>query len=92
LDWALAHRYWPIDDWRKAVLSDKSKIEVLGSNGFEFYWGLSGNLLHPHHVISTVKYSGGSVMVQACMNSHGVGYICEIYAGRMTESDYNYIL
>ena len=28
----------------------------------------------------------------ACMTSHGVGYICEIYDGRMTASDYIHIL
>ncbi|EIE79231.1 hypothetical protein RO3G_16426 [Rhizopus delemar RA 99-880] len=28
LDWALAHRYWTTDDWRKVIFSDESKINV----------------------------------------------------------------
>ncbi|KAG1410032.1 hypothetical protein G6F60_000153 [Rhizopus arrhizus] len=68
LDWVLAHRYWPIDNWRKVIFSKESKINFWGSNGFEFYW------------------------MWACMTSHGVGYICEIYDGRMTVSDYVLIL
>ncbi|KAG1145923.1 hypothetical protein G6F37_007120 [Rhizopus arrhizus] len=92
LEWALAHRYWTIDDWRKVIFSDESKINVWGSDGIEFYWCLPGSPLQPHHVIPTVKHGGGSVMVWACMTSHGVGYICEIYDGRMTASDYIHIL
>ncbi|KAG0924102.1 hypothetical protein G6F57_018444 [Rhizopus arrhizus] len=36
LEWALAHRYWTIDDWRKVIFSDESKINVWGSDGVEF--------------------------------------------------------
>ncbi|EIE83290.1 hypothetical protein RO3G_07995 [Rhizopus delemar RA 99-880] len=74
LDWALAHRYWTTDDWRKVIFSDESKINVWGSDGVEFYWSLPGSPLQPHHVISTVKHGGESVMVWACMTSHGVGF------------------
>ncbi|KAG0752864.1 hypothetical protein G6F24_013329 [Rhizopus arrhizus] len=65
LEWALAHRYWTIDDWRKVIFSDESKINVWGSDGVEFYWSLPGSPLQPHHVIPTVKYGGGSVMMWA---------------------------
>ncbi|KAG1135943.1 hypothetical protein G6F37_010979 [Rhizopus arrhizus] len=92
LNWALAHKYWTINDWRKVILSDESKINIWGSDGVEVYWSLPGSPLQPHHAIPTVKHGGGSVMVWACMTSHGVGYICEIYDGRMTASDYIHIL
>ncbi|KAG1422355.1 hypothetical protein G6F59_006235 [Rhizopus arrhizus] len=72
LEWALAHRYWTIDDWRKVIFSDESKINVWGSDGVEFYWSLPGSPLQPHHVIPTVKHGSGSVMVWACMTSHGI--------------------
>lgn len=45
LDWVLAHRYWPIDNWRKVIFSKESKINFWGSNGFEFYWSLPGSQL-----------------------------------------------
>ncbi|KAG0778309.1 hypothetical protein G6F16_005185 [Rhizopus arrhizus] len=50
LEWALAHRYWTIDDWRKVIFSDESKINVWGSDGVEFYWSLPGSPLQPYHV------------------------------------------
>ncbi|KAG1494619.1 hypothetical protein G6F46_012333 [Rhizopus delemar] len=76
----------------KSLMKRMSKINVWGSDGVEFYWSLPGSPLQPHHVIPTVKHGGGSVMVWACMTSHGVGYICEIYDGRMTAPDYIHIL
>ncbi|KAG0756420.1 hypothetical protein G6F24_011163 [Rhizopus arrhizus] len=54
LEWALAHKYWTIDDWRKVIFSDESKINVWGSDGVEFYWSLPGSPLQPHHVIPTI--------------------------------------
>ncbi|KAG0929140.1 hypothetical protein G6F30_012123 [Rhizopus arrhizus] len=57
LEWALAHRYWTIDDWRKVIFSDESKINVWGSDGVEFYWSLPGSPLQPHHVIPTLDIS-----------------------------------
>ncbi|KAG1366033.1 hypothetical protein G6F61_013377 [Rhizopus arrhizus] len=92
LKWALAHKYWTIDDWRKVIFSDESKINVWGSDGVEFYWSLPGSPLQPHHIIPTVKHGGGSVMAWTCMTSHGVGYIYEIYDGRMIAPDYIHIL
>jgi hypothetical protein len=42
---------------------------------------LPGSALQLHHVIPTVKQSGGSAVVWNCMTSHGVGYACDIYDG-----------
>ncbi|KAG0745394.1 hypothetical protein G6F57_002126 [Rhizopus arrhizus] len=38
-------RYWPIDNWRKVIFSNESKINFWGSDGFEFYWSLPGSQL-----------------------------------------------
>ncbi|CEI94556.1 hypothetical protein RMCBS344292_08765 [Rhizopus microsporus] len=40
----------------------------------------------------TVKHGDGSLMVWGCMTAHGIGYICEVYDGRMNADDYVRIL
>lgn len=91
LRWANAHRFWTVEDWRRVVFSDESKINIWGSDGVEFYWNLPGGPLQPHHVIPTVKYGGGSLMVWGCMTSRGVGSIGDIY-GKMNAAGYINIL
>ncbi|CEJ04177.1 hypothetical protein RMCBS344292_18144 [Rhizopus microsporus] len=92
LNWALAYRSWTIHDWQKVIFSDESKTNVWGSDGIKYYWSLSTSELQPHHVIPTVKHGGGSLMVWGCMTAHGIGYICEVYNGRMNVEDYIRIL
>ena len=33
LDFALAHQEWTVEDWKKVVWSDETKINRLGSDG-----------------------------------------------------------
>jgi len=32
-DFALAHHHWTVDDWKRVVWSDETKINCLGSDG-----------------------------------------------------------
>jgi hypothetical protein len=38
LDWALAHQSWIIEDWKRVVWSDETKINHLGSDGRKWGW------------------------------------------------------
>ena len=82
LDFALAHQYWTLDDWRKVIWSDETKINCHGSDGRKWAWkkiveGLNGRLVQ-----GTVKFGGGSVMVWGCFMWEGVRYATRI-EGRM---------
>ena len=33
LDFAFTHQYWTLDDWRRVIWSDETKINCLGSDG-----------------------------------------------------------
>ncbi|KAG0921928.1 hypothetical protein G6F31_020115 [Rhizopus arrhizus] len=33
LAWAMAHKDWTTDDWRRMVFSDETKVNVFGSDG-----------------------------------------------------------
>ena len=34
MDFALSHRHWTIEDWKRVVWSDETKINWLGSDGY----------------------------------------------------------
>ena len=36
LDFATKYQAWTIDDWKKVVWSDESKINLFGSDGLQF--------------------------------------------------------
>jgi hypothetical protein len=75
---ALDHKDWTDDDWKKVIWSDESKFEVFGTRGREYCWRRPGEMLMPHHVKPIVKHGGGSVMIWGCMTSQGVGFMCRI--------------
>jgi hypothetical protein len=91
LDFAIAHQYWTVDDWKRVIWSDETKINRLGSDGRKWAWKRSGENLSERLVEGTLKYGGGSVMIWGCMTWEGVGYATKI-DGRMDGDLYISIL
>jgi len=91
MDFALAHENWTIDDWKRVIWSDETKINCLGSDGRKWVWKERGERLSDRLVQGTLKFGGGSLMMWGCMGWDGVGYACKI-DGRMDASDYVGIL
>ncbi|KAG1132754.1 hypothetical protein G6F37_014113 [Rhizopus arrhizus] len=88
LAWAMAHKGWTTDDWRRMVFSDETKVNVFGSDGCKYYWSRPDDVLQPHHLDLTVKGGQGSVMVWGCITYDGPGYACWIHDGTMKAVDY----
>ena len=78
MDFALAHQHWTVEDWKRVVWSDETKINRLGSDGRKWAWKKSGEGLSDRLVEGTLKFGGGSLMMWGCMLWEGVGFSCKI--------------
>ena len=91
LDFAISHKDWTVDDWKRVVWSDETKINCLGSDRRKWAWKKAGEGLSDRIVEGTVKFGGGSLMMWGCMMWEGVGFGCKI-DGRMDAELYTKIL
>jgi transposase len=73
LKWAKEHKSWTVNDWKKVIFSDETKINIFGSDGVKYCWVKPGDPLLPHHLNLTVKHGGGSLLMWACISYKGVG-------------------
>jgi len=79
---ALKHRHWTVEEWKRVVWSDETKVERVGFGGLEWVWKRpAGGAITEQHVKGTVKFGGGGLMMWACATSQGVGYACRIDGG-----------
>jgi hypothetical protein len=80
-----------VEDWKKVIFSDETKVNRLGSDGRQWAWKRPGEGLSPRLVQPTVKFGGGSPMVWGCMLWEGPGYATKI-EGKMDAELYTSIL
>jgi hypothetical protein len=91
LAFALKYKEWTVEDWKRVIWSDETKINRFGSDGQEYIWKKKGEGLIPREVQGTVKFGGGNMMVWGCMGWNGVGHLAEV-EGRMDADQYVSIL
>ena len=91
LDFAHSHKEWTLEDWKRVIWSDETKVNCLGSDGRKWVWKRAGEPLTDRLVEGTKKFGGGSVMVWGCMTWDGVGLACKI-DGRMDSDLYCQIM
>ena len=87
LAFALKYREWTVEDWKRVIWSDETKINRFGSDGKEYVWKEVGKGLSNREIQGTVKYGGGNIMVWGCMGWNGVGRLAEV-EGRMDADQY----
>jgi transposase len=78
LEFARKYQHWTIDDWKRVIFSDETKVCRLGSDGRKWCWKIPGSALQSNLVNPTVKFGGGSIMVWGCMPAKGVGFLAKI--------------
>jgi transposase len=91
LDFARRHKDWTVEDWKRVVWSDETKINRFCSDGRSWCWVRDGEGRQPRNVKQTVKHGGGSIMVWGCMTAEGVGFLCRI-VDKMDQHLYKSIL
>uniref|UniRef100_A0A3P9K0U6 Transposase Tc1-like domain-containing protein n=1 Tax=Oryzias latipes TaxID=8090 RepID=A0A3P9K0U6_ORYLA len=73
LDFAKKHLKKPAQFWKNILWTDETKINLYQNDGERKVWRRRGEAPDPKHTTSSVKHSGGSVMVWACMAASGTG-------------------
>ena len=63
LAFALKYQHWTMEDWKRVIWSDETKINRIGSDGQEYVWKKKGEGLIAREVKGIVKFEGGSLMV-----------------------------
>ncbi|KAG2192292.1 hypothetical protein INT46_009365, partial [Mucor plumbeus] len=63
LAWALKNRQLTVSDWRKWVFSDKTIVNMWGSDSESFYWSDVPGTNRPHQVQPQVQGSGCCVNI-----------------------------
>ena len=79
LKFARYHENWTVEDWKRVLWSDETKINQIGSDGKVYVWKILGEPLSDHITTPTVKHGGGNnLMVWGCMGWNGVGKLIEV--------------
>jgi transposase len=91
LEWCKMHLNWTIDDWKRVIWSDETKINRFNSDGRVWAWIRDGESIQPKHVKVSVKHGGGSIMLWSAITYAGTGWMCKI-DGNMDKILYKEIL
>jgi hypothetical protein len=82
LNFAYKYKDWTVENWTRAIWSDKTKSNKIGSNGWIDVWQKRGEPLQDKKVQGKVKFGGGSLMVLECISWNGVWILAKV-KGRM---------
>jgi transposase len=92
LKFAQYHENWTVEDWKRVLYSDETKINRIGSDGKTYVWKQRGEPISDQTTTPTVKHGGGNnLMVWGCMGWNGVGKLTEVQ-GKMNAEQYCEIL
>ena len=78
LDFAQKYANWTVEDFKRVIWSDETKIIRMGSDGLKWTWRKPQHAIQDYHVQGTFKHGGGSLMFWGCMTRIGVGQACKI--------------
>ncbi|KAI4885337.1 hypothetical protein NFI96_001846 [Prochilodus magdalenae] len=81
----------PVLFWNKVLWTDETKIELFGHNMGRYAWRKKNTALQEKHLLPTVKFGGGSIMLWGCVASTGTGNLVKV-EGRIDFNQYQQIL
>ncbi|KAG2190355.1 hypothetical protein INT46_010295 [Mucor plumbeus] len=77
---------------RQWVFSDKTRINLWGSDGNPYYWSDGGDILQPYQTEPHVEGDGGSVFFWGCITANDPGYSITVMDGSVDSTVYVDIL
>jgi transposase len=78
LEFAKKYQNWTVNDWKKVLWSDETKINRYMSDGINYCWVNEEEGISEKQILETVKFGGGNIMIWGCMVWDGPGYISKI--------------
>ncbi|KAJ1299603.1 hypothetical protein OPQ81_012023 [Rhizoctonia solani] len=78
LEFAKVHKDWTVEDWKRVLWSDETKINRLWSDGVHWAWAWPGEKLSDQLIVPTANFGGGSLMFWGCMGWNGTGHGAKI--------------
>jgi len=87
LEWAIEHVGWTNKQWEQVVWSDESRFRVFGHDGKPKVLRKQGERYESCHLLRTVKYGGGSLMVWSCFWAGDYGPLVFV-GGNMNQDSY----
>ncbi|KAI4893691.1 hypothetical protein NFI96_000590 [Prochilodus magdalenae] len=87
----VTHLDKPAAFWNKVLWTDETKIELFGHYKGRYAWRKKNTALQEKHLLPTVKFGGGSIMLWGCVASTGTGNLVKV-EGRMDSNQYQQIL
>ena len=76
--WAKKYKHYTVDDWRKVLFTDESKVQLYGNSRRLYVRRRSNERILNECVKPKVKRGGGSIQVCGCFSYNGVGDLYRI--------------
>ena len=91
LEFAMTHRDWTVEDWKKVLWSDESTVELFSSKRRVFVTRRPGERYKKECMVPSVHFGGGKLMVWGCFCSNGLGELRRVQ-GTMDQHSYKTML
>ena len=78
LNFALKYKEWTVEDRKRVIWLDKTKINRIVSYERQWVWKNTGEGLIERKIQDMVKFGGGNIMVWSCLGWEGVGRLAEV--------------
>ena len=83
---------WTLDDWKRVIFTDESKVNCFNSDGRGWCWKRDNEEVQPRDTKKKRKYGGGRrIMIWSGISWSGVGWLCKI-EGNMNSELYKSII
>lgn len=76
LSWANDHSSWSIEEWKRVLWSDESRICLFGSDGLIRSWRKPGERLFKDNLRPTVKHGGGDLVFKVVLYDQLIHFLC----------------